>query len=873
MKQLTSNEIRHIFLEFFKEKNHTIVSSSSLVPHNDPTLLFTNAGMNQFKDYFLGQQKPKFLRAATSQKCVRAGGKHNDLENVGYTARHHTFFEMLGNFSFGDYFKKEAIIFAWELLTEKFHIPANKLLVTVYHEDEEAFDIWKNTINLPHEKIIKIGDKSDKYISDNFWMMGDTGPCGPCSEIFFDHGSEIPGGPPGSKNEDGDRFIEIWNLVFMQFNRKEDGTMELLPKPSVDTGMGLERISAVLQSVHSNYEIDVFESLIKHAAKILGVKDHLLPSLKVIADHVRSITFLINDGVQPSNDGRGYVLRRIMRRAIRHGYKLGAQSPFLASIIQSVAENMNEAYPELSVNIKKIQAITAQEEDKFFETIANGMDLVDREIIRLKTEKLNQFDGEIAFKLHDTYGFPIDLTADICRENHITIDQKVFDQEMEKQKNQAKSANNFKASVQIKIDKEPTIFHGYSDIKTESSIEAIIVDDNLVSEVSDKQVCSLVVNNTPFYAESGGQVGDVGEIFNDQMTFTVSDTQKLPNGVVVHIGQIIQGHIGLSDKVTCVVNVKRRDSIKRNHSATHLLHKALKSVLGDHVEQKGSLVDEFKTRFDFSHSGQMTSEELCKVESLVNEEILKNNSTQAEIMPIEVAKKSGAMMLFGEKYDDNVRVLTIGNSKELCGGTHVSATGDIGLFKIISENGISSGIRRIEATTGFNILELLNKQDSLLNLSAKELKTSKEELSIKIKQVVDQIKDQEKQINLLKQKISNDSKSDLINQVEIIKGNKVLIARLDAIETPQLRTLIDNLKDAIGSGIIILASTVDEKINIGVGITKDITNQYHAGKIASQIAEMVDGKGGGKPEMAMAGGHNIKQLPKALEHIKEILNT
>ena len=873
MKQLTSNEIRHIFLEFFKEKNHTIVSSSSLVPHNDPILLFTNAGMNQFKDYFLGQQKPKFLRAATSQKCVRAGGKHNDLENVGYTARHHTFFEMLGNFSFGDYFKKEAIIFAWELLTEKFHIPANKLLVTVYHEDEEAFDIWKNTINLPQEKIIKIGDKSDKYISDNFWMMGDTGPCGHCSEIFFDHGSEIPGGPPGSKNEDGDRFIEIWNLVFMQFNRKEDGTMELLPKPSVDTGMGLERISAVLQSVHSNYEIDVFESLIKHAAKILGVKDHLLPSLKVIADHVRSITFLINDGVQPSNDGRGYVLRRIMRRAIRHGYKLGAQSPFLASIIQSVAENMNEAYPELSVNIKKIQAITAQEEVKFFETIANGMDLVDREIIRLKTEKLNQFDGEISFKLHDTYGFPIDLTADICRENHITIDQKVFDQEMEKQKNQAKSANNFKASVQIKIDKEPTIFHGYSDIKTESSIEAIIVDDNLVSEVSDKQACSLVVNNTPFYAESGGQVGDVGKIFNDQMTFTVSDTQKLPNGVVVHIGQIIQGHIGLSDKVTCVVNVKRRDSIKRNHSATHLLHKALKSVLGDHVEQKGSLVDEFKTRFDFSHSGQMTSEQLCKVESLVNEEILKNNSTQAEIMPIEVAKKSGAMMLFGEKYDDNVRVLTIGNSKELCGGTHVSATGDIGLFKIISENGISSGVRRIEATTGFNILELLNKQDSLLNLSAKELKTSKEELSIKIKQVIDQIKDQEKQINLLKHKITNDSKSDLMNQVEIIKGNKVLIARLDAIETPQLRTLIDNLKDSIGSGIIILASTVDEKINIGVGITKDITNQYNAGKIASQIAEMVDGKGGGKPEMAMAGGHNIKQLPKALEHIKEILNT
>ena len=873
MKPLTSNEIRHIFLEFFKEKNHTIVSSSSLVPHNDPTLLFTNAGMNQFKDYFLGQQKPKFLRAATSQKCVRAGGKHNDLENVGYTARHHTFFEMLGNFSFGDYFKKEAIIFAWELLTEKFHIPANKLLVTVYHEDEEAFDIWKNTINLPHEKIIKIGDKSDKYISDNFWMMGDTGPCGPCSEIFFDHGSEIPGGPPGSENEDGDRFIEIWNLVFMQFNRREDGTMELLPKPSVDTGMGLERISAVLQSVHSNYEIDLFQSLIKNAAKTLGVKDHLLPSLKVIADHVRSITFLINDGVQPSNDGRGYVLRRIMRRAIRHGYKLGAQSPFLASIILGVAENMNEAYPELSVNIKKIQAITAQEEDKFFETIANGMDLVDREIIRLKTEKLNQFDGEIAFKLHDTYGFPIDLTADICRENQITIDQKVFDQEMEKQKNQAKSANNFKTTVQIKIDKDPTIFHGYSDIKTESSIEAIIVEENLVNEISGKQVCSLVVNNTPFYAESGGQVGDVGEIFNDQMTFTVSDTQKLPNGVVVHIGQITQGHIGLSDKVTCVVNVQRRDSIKRNHSATHLLHKALKSVLGDHVEQKGSLVDEFKTRFDFSHSGQMSSEQLCKVESMVNEEILKNNATQAEIMPIEVAKKSGAMMLFGEKYDDNVRVLTIGNSKELCGGTHVSATGDIGLFKIISENGISSGVRRIEATTGFNILELLNKQDSLLNLSAKELKTSKEDLSIKIKQVVDQIKDQEKQINLLKQKITNDSKSDLINQVEIIKGNKVLIARLDAIETPQLRTLIDNLKDGIGSGIIILASTVDEKINIGVGITKDITNQYHAGKIASQIAEMVDGKGGGKPEMAMAGGHNIKQLPKALEHIKEVLNS
>src|SRR5210317_1321075 len=873
MKPLTSNEIRHIFLEFFKEKNHTIVSSSSLVPHNDPTLLFTNAGMNQFKDYFLGQQKPKFLRAATSQKCVRAGGKHNDLENVGYTARHHTFFEMLGNFSFGDYFKKEAIVFAWELLTEKFHIPANKLLVTVYHEDEEAFDIWKNNINLPHEKIIKIGDKSDKYISDNFWMIGDTGPCGPCSEIFYDHGADIPGGPPGSKDEDGDRFIEIWNLVFMQFNRNENGKMEELPKPSVDTGMGLERISAVLQSVHSNYEIDLFQNLIQDTAQTLKCQDLSHPSLKVIADHIRSIAFLINDGVQPSNDGRGYVLRRILRRAIRHGYKLGANQSFLIPILNSVAKHMNAAYPELLINIKKIEKTTLQEEEKFFETIANGMNILEHEIKLNKKNKSTIFNGSIAFKLHDTFGFPIDLTADICREHELIIDQVGFDQNMAEQKNKAKNASQFKAKESIVIDTDPTKFLAYTHDEEFSKIESIIQNNEPVDEVSANSLCNLVVKESPFYPESGGQVGDIGKIFNDQAEFVVHDTQKLPNGVILHIGELTRGQLKIKDRVLCQVDHVRRDSIKRNHSATHLLHKALKTVLGDHVEQKGSLVNELRTRFDFSHSSALSEVEIQHVEQIVNNEILQNNPTSAEVMALDVAKKSGAMMLFGEKYDDEVRVLTIGNSKELCGGTHVNATGDIGLFKILNESGISSGVRRIEATTGMSLIQIIEKQSQLLDATAKELKTTKDDVAEKIKQVIEQVKNQEKTIAQLKQKITNASKSQLLDQIEVIDGTKVLSTSIDSIEIPQLRILIDDLKNHIVTGIVILATINQGKINIAVGVTKDITNQFHAGKIAGQLANMVGGNGGGKPDMAMAGGQNINDLPEALIKIKKLLNS
>ena len=873
MKSLTSNQIREIFLNFFKEKGHTVVSSSSLVPSDDPTLLFANAGMNQFKDFFLGYKKSKYTTATSSQKCVRAGGKHNDLENVGYTARHHTFFEMLGNFSFGDYFKLEAIQYAWELLTERFQIPPEKLLVTVYHEDTDAYGIWRDVVKIPTERIIKIPDKSEKYISDNFWMMGDTGPCGPCSEIFYDHGTDITGGPPGSHNEDGDRFIEIWNLVFMQFNRNENGEMEELPKPSVDTGMGLERISAVLQSVHSNYEIDLFQKLIQDTAQALKCKDLSHPSLKVIADHVRSIAFLINDGIQPSNDGRGYVLRRILRRAIRHGYKLGANQSFLIPILNSVAKNMNDAYPELSVNIKKIEETTLQEEKNFFDTIASGMSILEQEIKLTKKNNSNILKGSVAFKLHDTYGFPIDLTADVCREQEIIIDQKGFDHDMDEQKNKAKSASQFKAKDSIVIDTDPTKFLAYTHTEEFSKIESIIINNEPADEVSAGSSCNLVVKESPFYAESGGQVGDTGKIINDQGEFAVHDTQKLANGVIIHLGQLTRGKFKINDPVLCQVDHVRRDSIKRNHSATHLLHKALKSVLGDHVEQKGSLVNELRMRFDFSHSAALSKKELQQVEQIVNKEILQNNPTNAEIMDLDKAKKSGATMLFGEKYDDEVRVVTIGNSKELCGGTHVNATGDIGLFKILNENGISSGVRRIEATSGITLIQIIEKQNQLLNQAAKELKTTKDDVAEKIKQVVDQLKNQEKTIAQLKQKITNDSKSELLKLIEVIEGTKVLSTSIDNIEIPQLRTLIDDLKNKIGSGIIILATINQNKVNIAVGVTQDITNQFHAGRIAGRLAKMVGGNGGGKPDMAMAGGQNIHDLPDALKKIKKQLNS
>jgi alanyl-tRNA synthetase len=871
MKLLNTNEIRQEFLNFFEKKNHSIMPSSNLIPENDPTLLFSNAGMNQFKDYFLGNQSPKFKRAATSQKCIRAGGKHNDLENVGYTARHHTFFEMLGNFSFGDYFKHDAIHFAWELLTKNFNIPEDKLLVTVYHEDTEAYNIWKNDIKLSSEKIIKIGDKSKKYDSDNFWMMGETGPCGPCSEIFYDHGEEIEGGRPGSKNEDGDRFIEIWNLVFMQYNMTEDGQIELLPKPSVDTGMGLERISAVLQNVHTNYDIDIFQNLIKDSAEITACSDHDHPSLKVISDHIRSIVFLINDGAHPSNEGRGYVLRRIMRRAIRHGYKLGCKKPFLFSLVSSVEKNMQMGYPEIKEKVSEIEKIIQEEEIKFFETIESGMHTLDEEIARLKHNNLTKFSGIIAFKLHDTYGFPVDLTKDICKENKIILNQEEFDFEMDKQKNQAKSSNKFKANKTIKINEKPTKQLAYSNSSNVTQILAIIHNDELVNQATGKDNFGLVVKETSFYAESGGQVGDSGIIFNDDTNFKVIDTYKDSNNIVIHYGFFTNGAIKINDQVNCQVDEHRRNSIKRNHSATHLLHKALKIVLGDHVLQKGSLVDDKRTRFDFSHDEKLMHDEIIKVEQIVNDEILKNEKTHADIMSINEAKKSGAMMLFGEKYDDEVRVLTIGNSKELCGGTHVSSTGDIGLFKIISENGVSSGIRRIEASSGLNLIEIINKQDRLLSETAEGLKTSKDEISSKIKQLVNQIKINEKEINQLKQKITNNSKTDLLDNFEVIDGVQVLTASIDNIEVNQLRNLIDDLKNKVESGVIILASKNDNKINAAVGVTKNISNIYHAGKIASSFAEMIGGKGGGKAEMAMAGGQKLQALSQALDKIKQKL--
>jgi alanyl-tRNA synthetase len=871
MKLLNTNEIRQEFLNFFEKKNHSIMPSSNLIPENDPTLLFSNAGMNQFKDYFLGNQSPKFKRAATSQKCIRAGGKHNDLENVGYTARHHTFFEMLGNFSFGDYFKHDAIHFAWELLTKNFNIPEDKLLVTVYHEDTEAYNIWKNDIKLSSEKIIKIGDKSKKYDSDNFWMMGETGPCGPCSEIFYDHGEEIEGGRPGSKNEDGDRFIEIWNLVFMQYNMTEDGQIELLPKPSVDTGMGLERISAVLQNVHTNYDIDIFQNLIKDSAEITACSDHDHPSLKVISDHIRSIVFLINDGAHPSNEGRGYVLRRIMRRAIRHGYKLGCKKPFLFSLVSSVEKNMQMGYPEIKEKVSEIEKIIQEEEIKFFETIESGMHTLDEEIARLKHNNLTKFSGIIAFKLHDTYGFPVDLTKDICKENKIILNQEEFDFEMDKQKNQAKSSNKFKANKTIKINEKPTKQLAYSNSSNVTQILAIIHNDELVNQATGKDNFGLVVKETSFYAESGGQVGDSGIIFNDDTNFKVIDTYKDSNNIVIHYGFFTNGAIKINDQVNCQVDEHRRNSIKRNHSATHLLHKALKIVLGDHVLQKGSLVDDKRTRFDFSHDEKLMHDEIKKVEQIVNDEILKNEKTHADIMSINEAKKSGAMMLFGEKYDDEVRVLTIGNSKELCGGTHVSSTGDIGLFKIISENGVSSGIRRIEASSGLNLIEIINKQDRLLSETAEGLKTSKDEISSKIKQLVNQIKINEKEINQLKQKITNNSKTDLLDNFEVIDGVQVLTASIDNIEVNQLRNLIDDLKNKVESGVIILASKNDNKINAAVGVTKNISNIYHAGKIASSFAEMIGGKGGGKAEMAMAGGQKLQALSQALDKIKQKL--
>lgn len=861
----SSNEIRQAFLDFFASKGHEIVTSSSLVPHGDPTLLFTNAGMNQFKDVFLGFDKRPYTRAATAQKCVRAGGKHNDLENVGYTARHHTFFEMLGNFSFGDYFKKEAISYAWELLTEVFKLPKDRLTVTVYAEDDEAYNIWRNDIGVPAERIIRIGDnKGARYASDNFWMMGDTGPCGPCTEIFYDHGEQHFGGPPGSPDEDGDRYIEIWNNVFMQFNRDEAGVMHPLPKPSVDTGMGLERISAVLQHVHANYEIDLFQKLIAAAARETKAKDLNNPSLKVLADHIRACAFLIADGVIPGNEGRGYVLRRIIRRAIRHGYKLGVRSAFFHRIVADLVAAMGDAYPELTANQARITEILKQEEDRFFETIENGMAILEAELAN--TTEI--FNGETAFKLHDTYGFPLDLTADICRERHVNVDTAAFDAAMARQKEQARSAGKFKMAANLEYDGIATTFYGYEKLETTGQVTALYKDGVAVTELNEGDQGIVVLNNTPFYAESGGQIGDSGQIKGNNGIFAVEDTQKIQATVFGHHGVLKTGTLHLGDHITARVNAQARTNTMRNHSATHLMHKALREVLGDHVQQKGSLVDADKTRFDFVHSAPMTDEEIKKVEQIVNAEILANSDCQARVMDIESAKKTGAMMLFGEKYGDEVRVLDIGTSRELCGGTHVSRTGDIGLFKITSESGVAAGVRRVEATTGEGALKLISNQQHLLSQLASELKAPASEVVSKVALLAEYTKSLEKELARLKSRLASSQGDDLAAQAADISGVKVLAATLEGADANSLRETMDKLKDKLKSAAIVLASVNDGKVSLAAGVTADLISKIKAGELVNFVAGQVGGKGGGKPDMAMAGGTDASQLPKALASVE-----
>ena len=861
----SSNEIRQAFLDFFASKGHEVVTSSSLVPHGDPTLLFTNAGMNQFKDVFLGFDKRPYTRATSSQKCVRAGGKHNDLENVGYTARHHTFFEMLGNFSFGDYFKKDAISYAWELLTVVFKLPKEKLTVTVYAEDDEAYNIWLNDIGVPAERIIRIGDnKGARYASDNFWMMGDTGPCGPCTEIFYDHGAHHFGGPPGSPDEDGDRFIEIWNNVFMQYNRDEAGVMHPLPKPSVDTGMGLERISAVLQHVHANYEIDLFQTLIAAAARETKAADLNSPSLKVLADHIRACSFLIADGVIPGNEGRGYVLRRIIRRAIRHGYKLGVRNAFFHRILPDLVSAMGSAYPELISNQTRISDILKQEEDRFFETIENGMAILESELADTK----EVFNGETAFKLHDTYGFPLDLTADICRERNVKVDTAAFDAAMARQKEQARSAGKFKMAANLEYDGIATTFYGYEKLETAGQITALYKDGVAVTKLNEGDQGVIVLNNTPFYAESGGQIGDCGEVRGANGIFEVEDTQKIQATVFGHHGVLKTGTLNVGDHITARVNVQARTSTMRNHSATHLMHKALREVLGEHVQQKGSLVDTEKTRFDFVHNAPMTDDEIARVEQIVNAEILANAACQARVMDIESAQKTGAMMLFGEKYGDEVRVLDIGTSRELCGGTHVSRTGDIGLFKITSESGVAAGVRRIEATTGEGALKLINAQRTLISQLSSELKAPAGEVAGKVAQLAEYAKSLEKELAHLKSKLASSQGDDLATQAIEISGIKVLAATLEGADANTLRETMDKLKDKLKSAAIVLASVNDGKVSLAAGVTSDLTGKIKAGELVNFVAGQVGGKGGGKPDMAMAGGTDANNLPKALASVE-----
>ncbi|OCQ51605.1 Alanine--tRNA ligase [Photorhabdus australis subsp. thailandensis] len=864
-------EIRQAFLDFFHTKGHQVVPSSSLVPNNDPTLLFTNAGMNQFKDVFLGLDKRSYSRATTAQRCVRAGGKHNDLENVGYTARHHTFFEMLGNFSFGDYFKHDAINYAWELLTGKdwFNLPKEKLWVTVYHTDNEAYDIWQNEVGIPAERIIRIGDnKGAPYASDNFWQMGDTGPCGPCTEIFYDHGDHIWGGPPGSTEEDGDRYIEIWNIVFMQFNRHADGVMEPLPKPSVDTGMGLERIAAVLQHVNSNYEIDLFSDLIAAVANVTGATDDLSnKSLRVIADHIRSCAFLICDGVIPSNENRGYVLRRIIRRAIRHGNMLGAKDTFFYKLVAPLIEVMGAAGEALKRQQAIVEQVLKTEEEQFARTLERGLQLLDDELVKLSGDIL---DGETAFRLYDTYGFPVDLTADVCRERNIKVDEDGFAVAMENQRRRARESSGFGADYNelIKVD-ERSDFSGYDHNEQQTKVTAIFCHGESVNQIQAGEEAIVILDKTAFYAESGGQVGDSGILSNADCAFCVIDTQKYGQAIG-HIGMLEKGTLSVNHEINAVIDIERRDAIRLNHSATHLLHAALRQILGEHVSQKGSLVNDKYLRFDFSHFEAMKLEQIRQVEDLVNAEIRKNSPVITELMDLEAAKAKGAMALFGEKYEEKVRVLSMGNfSTELCGGTHASRTGDIGLFRITAESGTAAGIRRIEAITGKKALESVYQQDDLLQDIAQLVKGDINNLNDKVRGILDKTKVLEKELQQLKDQNAAQESSFLASKAKEVKGVKLLVSQLNNTEPKTLRTMVDDLKNQLGSAIIVLSTISDDKVSLIVGVTKDLTARIKAGELISSIAQQIGGKGGGRPDMAQAGGTDVKALPSALDSVED----
>ncbi len=867
---MKTSEIRQKFLQYFQSQGHTVVSSSSLVPGNDPTLLFTNSGMVQFKDVFTGKDSRAYTRATSSQRSVRAGGKHNDLENVGYTARHHTFFEMLGNFSFGDYFKRDAIRFAWTLLTEVYNLPKEKLWVTVYQEDDEAYAIWEKEVGVPVERIIRIGDnKGGRYESDNFWRMGDTGPCGPCTEIFYDHGAEIWGGPPGSPEEDGDRYIEIWNLVFMQFERDAAGNMTPLPKPCVDTGMGLERIAAVLQHVHSNYEIDLFVALIAAAGRETGCNDLSHNSLKVIADHIRACSFLIVDGVIPSNEGRGYVLRRIIRRALRHGYKLGQTKPFFYRLVADLVKEMGEAYPELVKTAGRVEQVLRQEEERFVETLEHGMKILDVALAALPAANADQpvtLDGNTLFTLYDTYGFPVDLTADICRERNVEVDLAGFDVAMARQRDQARASGKFKMAEGLSYSGAQTVFEGYEQLQAEGKVVALYVGGTAVDKVSSGQDAIVVLDITPFYAESGGQVGDTGLITSPKSSFKVLDTQKIQPGVFGHHGTLEAGQLAVGDAVTALVDTEQRARTIRNHSATHLMHKALRDVLGAHVQQRGSLVDGDKTRFDFAHDAPLSSEEIARVEQIVNAQVLSNQQAQAQVMSYDDAVAGGAMALFGEKYGDTVRVLDIGFSRELCGGTHVSRTGDIGLFKVTSEGGVAAGVRRIEAVTGANALAWVQNLNATAQRAAAALKTQTAELPERIALMQDQMKALEKELEQARAKLASSAGNALTDQaVTTAAGFKLLVTEVQGVDPKDLRSMVDQLKDHLKSAVVLLAArSADGKISLVGGVTTDVATKVKAGDLVGFVAGQIGGKGGGRPDMAMGGGTDLAALPGAL---------